>query len=68
MVDGHVCSMPVADSSKVLVKPSALTKIAIASQGKNNISETSITILSWYDSSDFLHCGKIGSTSVAPFD
>ena len=64
----HVCSMRLTDTLKVLLKSSVLTKIVIASQGKNNIAEASITILDWDSSSNLLHCWKVMSASIASFN
>ncbi|PHZ12826.1 uncharacterized protein RHIMIDRAFT_283558, partial [Rhizopus microsporus ATCC 52813] len=64
----HVCGMRLADTLKVLLKSSVLTKTAIASQGKNNITETSVTIFDWYNSSNPFHCWKVVCASVASFN
>ncbi|PHZ13779.1 uncharacterized protein RHIMIDRAFT_280459 [Rhizopus microsporus ATCC 52813] len=45
-----------------------MTKTAIASQGKNNITETSVTILDWYNSSNLFHCWKAVCASIASFN
>ena len=56
------------DTLKVLLRSSVLMKITIASQGKNNITDASITILDWDNSNNLLHCWKVMSTSIASFN
>ena len=64
----HVCSTCLVDTLKVLLKSSVLTKIVIASQGKNDVTVASITIFDWDNSSDLLHYWKVVSASIASFD
>ena len=64
----HVCSMRLADTLKVLLKSNVLTKTVIASQGKNDVTEASVTILNRDDCSNFFHCWQILKTPVTSFD
>jgi hypothetical protein len=60
--------MRLADTLKVLLKSSVLTKIAIASQGENNITKASVTILSGNDGGNLLHGGQVLGSSIISFD
>lgn len=59
--------MSLADTLKVLLKIMSLTKTIISivtSQGKDDITEISIAILSRNDCSNVFHCWQVVSASI----